>query len=342
LKFLDLSGYAFSGKSAMSDLISEHSGFFVPSYRVEFDLLRIPNGLMSLKDALCNDWSWLRSDRAIRDFINLVEVLDRSPSNPLEKIFKPGFNYSAKYKNFLEESRVFVEAITLKTWKMQLPYDLPSLGILEHAKLRILSKLRKKYAWPEIEYRLSSGDNFLDEARKYLYRLLTNGHNLNNMHTIVAHNMLDPINPQAMLCFFENIKSIVVDRDIRDIYITALSPSKGFNDDVSMYSKITGACDIDLFIARQRLAREKTNYTYHQNILRFQFEMLALDYENSCIKVREFLGIPESDHTLQMQRFNPEVSRKNIGLWRNATGQTLKSINKLEKAIPDGCFEFTN
>lgn len=226
MNFLDLSGYMFSGKSAVSDLIREHDGFHVPTYRTEFDLIRMPGGLSDLKKALVDDWSWVRSDKALRDFIALVEVLDRKPNGLWDKLFRPGFSYSDRYSDFLQKSTHFADSITNAQWRMPWPYELTSLSSLQYAWLRVRSKVMRRQPWPEICYRLVSGDDFLSKARSYLSELLVNDAVSATCHTVVTHNMLEPYNPVAGFCFFDNIKSIVVDRDVRDIYMTATSHSE--------------------------------------------------------------------------------------------------------------------
>ena len=54
-KFPDLSGYMFSVKSSVIDLIREFKGYYVPNYRYEFPLIRIQNGIMDLEKALIDE-----------------------------------------------------------------------------------------------------------------------------------------------------------------------------------------------------------------------------------------------------------------------------------------------
>jgi hypothetical protein len=327
----------FSGKAAASDFIREHAGFHVPNNRSEFDLVRMPHGLLDLKRSFVDEWSPVRSDKAIREFSFLIEVLGRVPRNTLEKLFKPGFGYSRIYDRFLEKSRNFVAAITSDTWLMQWPYELSSLSPLQHARLKILSKLRRVHAWPIINYHLISGENFIFEAKKYLLDLLTSGIDGHKYHTVITHNMLEPYDPAAGFCLFDDIKTIIVDRDVRDIYITATNYSFGFNDIVPLYSRIIGAFNVELFIRRQRLLRSKTNYKGDDRVLRLAFEDLVIDYDATANKIRSFLNVEESDHLAKFQHFNPDESASNIGLWRRASKEQLKAIHRIEQELPELC-----
>jgi len=100
MKVIDLSGYMFSGKSAVSDILREFNGVYVPNYLVEFDLLRMPGGLIDLKHAVM-DWSPIRTFAAINRFDKLVNRLACSPKFP-QKLFKTGYGYNQRYPNILQ------------------------------------------------------------------------------------------------------------------------------------------------------------------------------------------------------------------------------------------------
>jgi hypothetical protein len=337
IKVLDLSGYMFSGKSAVSDLISEFDGFSVPYYRTEFDLIRIPHGLMDLKIALDN-WSWIRSDSALREFMRLTTIMGRTPRGFFQKLFQTGFGYENHYPSFNKITQKFIKNITDDSWEIKWPYETASLCPWDIALLKVSSKLKRQHAWPEIHYRLCSGDEFKKYSREYISTLLSINCDKNS-HTTVTHNMLEPYDPSSGFCFFDNIKSIVVDRDVRDIYITGSTHSDGFNDMVPLYSKIIGAFDIDIFIQRQNILRNKTNYNKNQNVLRIQFEDLILNYETTVNKVFDFLEISSKDHVNKMKSFIPEKSAENVGLWRNAPNYLKENVQKIEQYLPDLCYQ---
>ena len=75
-KFLDLSGYMFSGKTAVGHIIRELDGFCVPDFELEFNLLRIQDGIIDLESNLVDNWSLIRSNNAILRFKKLIKKLD--------------------------------------------------------------------------------------------------------------------------------------------------------------------------------------------------------------------------------------------------------------------------
>jgi hypothetical protein len=78
---VDLSGFMFSGKSAVSDLLREYDGVYVPGYREEFDLLRMAGGLIDLANAV-DDWSPIRTHAALDRFERLTRRMADAPRFP--------------------------------------------------------------------------------------------------------------------------------------------------------------------------------------------------------------------------------------------------------------------
>ena len=264
--------------------------------------------------------------------------MGRRPGNLWDKLFYPSFGYSSKFHHFNIKTEKFISDLTDDSWAIQWPYELPEISHIAYAKLKLISKFRNVHAWPEINYHLSSGNRFIELARGYVKDLLVDSLNNDGCHTVVTHNMLEPCNPESGFCFFDNIKSIVVDRDPRDIYMTASTYSLGFNDAVPIYSRISGAFDIDLFIKRQRILRDKTDYSSNDNVLRIRFEDLVFNYSEICKIIYKFLEIPEGDHKFKMRAFNPEDSIKNIGLWKGAPNELKSHILKIQKELPELCY----
>jgi hypothetical protein len=335
MKVVDLSGYMFSGKAAVSDLLREFDCFYTPNYREEFDLLRFPHGLIDLRRSL-ESWSWVRSDSAIREFIKLTNILGKTPTGFYQKLFHVGFSYEQRYPGFIEHTRQFVQDITEAKWKMRWPFDTVTITPLKYAWLRLSSKLKGVHPWGEIDYHLSSGDQFDEHAKRYVMKILMCNIGSED-HTLVTNNMLEPYDPAGSFCFFDNIKSIVVDRDVRDIYVTGVTFSQGFNDMVPVYSRIIGAFDIDIFIKRQKILRAKTNNEHNDRVLRVHFEDLVADYDDTLEKVISFLEVDHKAQIRKFQYFSPDSSKVNIGLWENAPKQLQSNIKKIEDELPDLC-----
>lgn len=355
-KFLDLSGYMFSGKAAIIDLIREFSGYYVPYYRFEFPLIRIQDGIMDLEKALLDDWSPIRSDIAIKRFQKLITKM----SGHKKKIFSfkeeelvTGWNYNEIFKGkFLEYSMDYMDSLIEMRIKAYWPFQ--SLNDAFHEIIRtrfyqaarialqLLKGKRKSTETLAIETDLFfvDGTDFYEKTRNYLEKLLSITIEENGMHTIVMHNAFEPFNPWRPIRYFKDAKCIVVDRDPRDIYVTSLTYSDGFNDYPNIYSKISCAFNTDLFIKRMKMLMRnvRTNMDPTGRILRLRFEDIVMDYENALMSIYDFLGESEETHIKKNQFFSPSSSIKNIGLWKDYPNQ--KEIELIKKELGQYCRDF--
>lgn len=327
MNILDLSGYMFTGKAAIHDFISEIDGFETPGNRVEFDLLRVKDGLADLESAVMS-WSPIRADAAARRFLAVAERMSGGHTL-LSRLTHPGFGYEARYPNFLEKSKRFIDDLTVESWNMYWPYQLIEMSRLETIWFKICRKFFNRQE--NIKYRLISPEYFYENIRFYLQSILVSSlRNINN-HTLVLNNSFEPFDPNRFLSYFNNAKSIIIDRDPRDIFVFANLHSAGFNDKGDLYRRIAGAFDVNVFISRLKVYRSSTNGEVSDRVLRIKFEDLVLDYTKTSEVIYKFLNIHPSLHVRKLQSFDPEKSLVNVGLWRKYVDQ--KSIRLIEEAF---------
>lgn len=332
-KLLDLSGFMFSGKAAVSDLISEFEGVSVPNYREEFDLIRIPGGLADLMRAF-ESGSLVAIDHALRTYMRLVDSI-AVPASGWRKLFSFGGNYEERFPGFRRLAYDFIDSTIDDRWDIRWPYETRFLSPLQIFRLKVSARLHREQSWPVVNFHLGNRYLFYPAVRSYLARLLCgDGNNSAQWH--VTHNALEPHRPSQFFPLFERIKVIVVDRDVRDIYMTANTYSEGFNDRVDMYRRIAGAHDTQTFIRRQRAMR-RLGREEHPDILYINFEDLIEDYDNSVERILQFIGLQKTAHLRPQSHFNPEHSQKNMRLWKNADEKQLKAIRTLEKELPELC-----
>ncbi len=324
--FLDLSGYMFSGKAAVHDLIAEIDGFSTPGNRIEFDLLRVKDGIADLESALIS-WSPVRADSAARRFLNVVKKIGDG-STRLSRLTTPGFGYADRYPKLVQHSREFIDAITVAAWDMYWPYHLLDMSRLEILRFKIGRKLFGRHE--NVHYRLISRELFYEAVKIYLHDLLSEGIDRDSFHTIVLNNAFEPFDPTRYIAYFEDAKSIIVERDPRDIFVVANLPSEGFNDQVELYRRIAGAFDVQIFIQRFKTYRAHTSSIASDRILRLKFEDLVLDYERTVTTIYQFLGITANAHCRKKMYFDPAISSTNVGMWRDYPDQ--RSIRMIEEA----------
>lgn len=322
-QFLDLSGYAFTGKHAVIDLVREIDGFHVPHFTFEFGLLRVQGGVLDLEHALCEDWSPIRSDAAIRRFQRLVRRVGirARPLNPFTWAEGMGWNYEDYYGGrFLELSKQYVDRLVAAKWRAPWPYPLTDLAGCELLVRRVAQKLR----WPgamNFEYHLSRPDDFVEATRAYLEGVLSTNVAAGT-RTIVMHNAFEPYQPARAIKFFRRAKAIVVDRDARDTYVQGL-----------WYAPV--ATGVSEYIARHRMQRAATDVTAFPNVLRIRFEDLIFEYDETVAKIFDLVGESRENHRRRLEYFNPELSRKNVGIFR-AYGKQVE-IRRIEAELPRYC-----
>jgi hypothetical protein len=321
-KFLDLSGYTFSGKHAVIDLVREFKGYHTPHFEFEFCLLRVQDGLMDLEKALVDDWSLVRCVAALRRFKRLIDILSGPPKRL--SITPGGYGYETHFSgNFFRISQQYLNSLIDVSWQAEWPYAFHDLGIWEFFSRKVLKKLGKKNAL-FTEMALSSGEGFIEKTQKYLEDLFTQGIG-EQYSTYLMYNAFEPFNPERPLRYFKDARCIIVDRDPRDNYVTGVN-----------YSFTSS--DVQSFILRHKLFREQTEKQIKstERILKVQFEDLVLNYDTIVPTILNFLQEDEEIHIHKKRYFDPAISSQNIGIWKDYPKQD--EIDLIEKELGAYCY----
>lgn len=327
MRYIDLSGFAFTGKSAVTDLLREFSGYRVPDSEFELCLFRLKDGLFDLEHALVNDWSPLRSDAAVRRFMGLVKVLGNQRSKlSLEWMMSPsGYNYDDLVnERFTELSLKYIAGLVDVTWDAEWPFAFHDVHALEVFARRVALKLGNSKKSHFKRY-LASGDGFYEKTRLYLESLFWPEETLVES-PFITNNAFEPFRANSVSNFFKDGKVIVVDRDPRDVYCS------GLGKDYSPSADLSG------FIAYYKLQREKFDETsIGQDVLKVYFEDLVLNYDATLKVILDFLGEDESSHIKKRQFFNPDISIKGVGGYRKAGDQD--AIARVTEELSEYCIE---
>jgi hypothetical protein len=334
MRVVDLSGYMFSGKTAVGDILREIEGFLLPHYLEEFDLLRMPGGLIDLKHAVL-DWSPIRTRAAVIRFDKLISKVALSPKFP-QKLYTNGFGYAKRYPNILALKDLFLSEIKKIEWITPWPYDDIDDSYLETFRRKLALKFGIK---KNRDYFLVDKDKFIPAAQKFVHALLAESfsNNHDNTSIYVTQNALEPFSPQNnVILLGDNALSITVSRDPRDIYATAISRQPGFNDNVEMYKRISGAHDVDVFINRYKLYLKNIQHS-HAKVLRIEFKELILNYDFELDRIYTFLNINPDKHNNKFKYFDPKLSINNLDIWRrNEFEQHASDFEKIQLAFVDG------
>jgi hypothetical protein len=324
MQFIDVSGVGNSGKSAVVDLLREIDGIYVPEYWFEFDLIRVPGGLLDLRHCLLEDWSPIRAHAAYFEFIDVVKKMGCNPSlfNLLGLIQSTSQRYDGRFDGkFQSISFDFIEQFKVGSYWAEWPYD----RLRENDLIRFLKKILARILPRKLlsrEVLLIEGRDFDCAARAYLERL----YGLivpKDCLSVVLNNGIEPFNPIPGLTML-NARQIVVTRDPRDVYVSGLNDHNVDKEDIDLLSSdndgmnksFLATDDLEMFVKRFRLYREKVFCGSRSDVLQISFESLMLEPKNSTKKVLDFLGIDRHRHHRSNTFFIPSDSIKNVGLWR--------------------------
>jgi hypothetical protein len=349
MKIIDLSGLGHSGKTAVTDLLREIDGIHAHHNLFEFNLLRLPDGILDMHHALCGNWSPSRSDFAIKRFRRLCEALNENYSEILNSRF---MEYSDDYLQSLVLDSLYIDGWFDSLYENNSQKDRIK-AILKKFGVFNLSKSLYNFIKPNIrsgnqktEVLLSDGDNFIENTKTYLEKILFSDQN-KNVNTVVTNNGFEPFNPVLSMNYFKDAYSIIVDRDPRDIYTSIVKSEitfiPEFETDEGLFSKaymdqlkgdMLGIEDIQSFITRQRLYREKMLFEKdHTRIIYVWYEDLVLNYEDTVQEILLKVDVDSHLHIKKKQYFDPAQSKKNVGIWKRM--QDSKEIKLIEKELKD-------
>lgn len=356
IRIVDLSGFMFSGKAAVSDILSEFDTVYVPNNRQEFDLLRVGGGLIDFKNTV-EDWSPVRTFAALERFEKVIAKLSRSVSFS-EGFFNVGWDYQQKYTTLETALEEFLNSIIVLEWDSPWPYselESDSLDLLR-SRVRLYQSSKKFYVRMVADvllylseniihrkylkihnedgtlkrYKLVSAGKFVEATQAFVNRLIWDGIDQEKYKLAVVHNALEPFDPGRNLDLLGyDARCIVVDRNPRDIYASSVSYQVGFNDNVALYKAVAGADDVSTFIKRYKIYRSMIKENNH--VLRLDFKEIVLNYEKSITKICNFLELDPLNHKRKFLAFNPEKSLANLNMWQNENFANLKESFNLIK-----------
>lgn len=345
LKVLDICGYGHSGKGILTDFFREFDNISVHDNLFEFNLIRIQGGLIDLKHNLVDNWSPIRSDAAIYRFKKLVKKIGTEAKfTKLSSLgISTGNNYNHFFNNrFIELSNSYIDNLILDSGKKIWPYKKIEETSIEIIYSRIKNKLFRLDK--EYEVYLVSNTNFMNSTRLYLDKLFRCYKDMNS-NIVVTNNMIEPYNPCYSLDFFFNAKSIIVQRDPRDIYASLyIKDNNKFTPEYLSKSNIWKqkesfllAYDINKFIVQQKNIMENVNTSDDCNrVLRIRFEDMIMNYEETKSKILNFVDISEKQHKKQKEYFDPKKSSKNVGLWKQKKNDS--NIKRIESELANYCY----
>ena len=328
INLIDVSGFNYSGKSAVIDVLREFNKVTVHPKEFEFLLIRMTDGILDLKKSLLDNWSPIRSDIAIKRFSNLINVLNKDKTSLLKpkSLFEPtGQNYKKIIgEDFKEVSEEYIDNLVKFKIKTFWPFEDFSSDFYRSLKVKCL-RIFGKYENTQF---FAYDENFTTLTQDYLNKILSMNLKINSK-SLVTSNAIEVFQPSEALELFPNYKLIIVDRNPIDAFI-AYSENK-------IFSKKDFQIEVLNFFKKYSFFHKisKKHSRDHKQILRVNFEDLIKNYEDTLNKIKTFLNL-ESEQQERFSFFNP--SKLKIGTLRNFKYPELfdqypKEIEKYEESI---------
>jgi len=339
-----VTGFVGSGSSAVIDLIKEFNNCGValendqPYEHIPF---YTDNGLFDLGAIMMNVNSPLRSSTAISSFIKSMNWLNNN-----------NFGWFGSYRwlvgdKFEKATNEFVKEISIPiSGRAYSNYKKVRFSILK-VFLQIAAKIvfkRKIYKWGRLYvydkeqnyFSIPSSDEFYTAARKFVNSYFDMCAKPNKQLMIYDH-LLWPQHTNLVDSYFdENFKMVVVLRDARDLYI--LNKYYWSKRTVGGGSALfpTNPGDFIDYWSRLMAGTQKGN---SKKILFIQFEDLIYNYENSLLKIMDFLDLKAEQHINKKKYFDPDKSIKNTQTF-SIRNEWKKEVEVIYEKIPQYTYDF--
>lgn len=308
---VSVSGYGWTGASAVVDLLRGYREF--GEFGTEFRLIKDPDGVVDLENALVDDWTHIKCHVALRRFERLAHRLARP-------WYLGGEDYEALTSDeFRRLTRNYVEDLVEFTYEGGNTY----LSLQEPLWRRYLGygwrKLGGSRRDNELYYSMPE-DEFLEATRRYLSGIADAA-----VHDDVEYMVLDqaihPLQCKRSLRYFDDAKMVLVDRDARDVYLDSLG-TRFVPDD-----------DVDDFIRHYRAMRSKAEENAdNPDVLKVQFEDLVTQPDSVGREILEFLTGDADLYRGTGDRFHPEESIQNTGMYETHGGNS-EELRRIEQEL---------
>lgn len=329
MKKIACSGYHATGSGVIDDLFREFDNVAQGYYEAESMFLQAPDGLSDLEFHLVENPNRLNTGIAIERFLRYVKDQRRM----YNKIFGP------EWEDICHE---FIDSIS----KFQyIGYHVPQLMvkrpftkymILFHKVVnRLRPQMCRKPVWYdyfpyEREYHASIEENeFLEKTRNFMEKLSSKIPANDKTEFVLFDQLIGVDNPNRYMRYVKDLKTIIVDRDPRDLYI-----HHEIHGDHALPKR-----NPYQFSVHYRDIRKRKYDTDPSNVLFVTFEDMIYNYEKMVKKVIDFVGISSEHHVAPMTHFVPSISKQGTRLWERYP-QYNDAIKVIEQELPEFLYNY--
>ena len=311
-KIIIPTGYMGSGSSAITDLISEISGYDADHGTFEYVFLHCPNGVFDLEDKLLIGNNALRNDEALRTF-----------RHTMKQLFDKKYWWVGNYKThlcpeFMSYTEEYIESLIGHRpdfyWYYQENADFKmilKLIVRRIIKLITLGKIltKKPLVYNNMAVSYPTPEEFYEKTRVYLEKLWNKlGIDKRNL---ILDQLLLPFNLHRAHNYFEKGQAeiFVIERDPRDVFIINKYIWQKNNEPVPYPTDVHEFCKY--YDSLRKIEKESS----YDGVHRLRFEDLIYNYESCVTEIYKILGVSDKDHIKKGEIFNPERSIENTQLF---------------------------
>lgn len=333
--FINVAGFFGSGSSAVVDLLKEFEGFYECNAEIRF--IKDPGGISDLEHSLVDRWELINSAAAIADFKKMIKKGCRHGRHIFSRA---GLGYKRNINiNFLSVTENYLNKLTkykyigdfyhfkFKKKYLKFLFDRYRTAIEYYTKGRLKTGNRRL---EPLYFSHPTKEEFYNATKDYMEDLFAPRVEENSYRYIILDQAVSPNNPDVIEKYFHDSKLIIVDRDPRDTFVNEYKSGCYLDNDYNTYE---GGHN---YVIRQRALRAGIKES--SNILYIRFEDLILNYEACKSRIADFIGIPLEKHINQRKYLKPEISAKNIGLWKKYYAECGKAIDAISEELPDLCY----
>ena len=288
----------------------------------------MPDGIEDLEHHICTSPNrWMSSDTAIKRFIDVMKFYSKKYT-----LISRATNQ--QYKRLTQE---YIDNIVQVKWDGRRLFEYMHKGELGAFRYRIglkiestIRKITKKdfRTFPKVQMFYSyKPNNFLEASKKYIESLI-NTISKEKKDKIVLDQPFSGDDPVKSFKYYENPYAIVVDRDPRDLYITAKY--------IYPYEDCwipTQSVDQYIIYYRQMRAKSKEE---HDRVLRICFEDLIYEYNFTVNKIEKFIDVNRKNGKLF---FDPNTSIQNTQIYKLYPSEE-ENIKKIENELKEWIYPF--
>lgn len=320
-------GYHATGAGVIDDLFREFDNVVQGQYEVESRLLQDPDGISDLEYNIVDNPHRLNSGFAIKRFLKYVKTTNRTYT----RIF------GEKWSHLSEEYAHSLAAFEFQGYWHGDVWLLSPFWRYLHKFRRGLARISPKairkpayynyFPWLKSYHVSITREEFYKKTQDYMEKLCSSM-NVDNKEYVVLDQLISPGNPARYANYVNNLKTIIVDRDPRDVYLHQLN----HKDHVL-------PTDVYQFCQEYRDDRKRISNLPKDDCMEITFEQLIYNYDDSVKRVIDFIGIDRSHWIKPKSYFDPAKSIKNTRLWEK-TDQYQREIHIIEEKLKDMLHEF--